>query len=233
MVTMLTNGVLHSILSLKNTSGEVCYCGGLHGHRSMTCPGCGSVSVYIPIRCRLFTCNQYAGGCLHAICEGGKSLTPQGHAGRERKRVQMVQLAARTRALEQENANLQFMLGLRDSEVQRLRGELASLPRGAGGAASRADEDIGAAATSPTEPAALTGRLPVPSPPAAPAAAPPAPPQGQAPPSGAAREEPLGLVDGLPAPELDSSVEGIVMGVDGQWLRLRRPLRTQPRPPQG
>ena len=141
--------------------------------------------------------------------------------------MQMVQLAARTRALEQENANLQFMLGLRDSEVQRLRGELASLPRGAGGAALRADEDIRAAVTSPTEPAALTGRPPAPPPP--PAAAPPAPhprgqetPPGQGPPPGAASGQPLGLVDGLPAPELDGSVEGVVVGVDGQWLRLKR-----------
>ena len=151
---------------------------------------------------------------------------------RERKRVQMVQLAARTRALEQENANLQFMLGLRDSEVQRLRGELASLPRGAGGAAPRADEDIRAAVASPTEPAALTGGPPAPPPPPAPAGAPPAPhPQGQSPPPGGAPSgEPLGLVNGLPAPELDGSVEGVVVGVDGQWLRLKRLQRTQPSP---
>ena len=157
-----------------------------------------------------------------------------GRGGRERKRVQMVQLAARTRALEQENANLQFMLGLRDSEVQRLRGELASLPRGAGGAALRADEDIRAAVTSPTEPAALTGGRPAHAPPP-PASRVPAPPRGQdpAPLSGAGGRETLGLVDGLPAPELSGSVEGVVVGVEGQWLRVRQLQRTRASPGEG
>ena len=72
---------------------------------------------------------------------------------RERKRVQMIQLAARTRALEQENANLQFMLGLRDQEIGKLRGSLASLPRGAREGEPRTQ----AAAASPSEPAVLTG----------------------------------------------------------------------------
>lgn len=74
---------------------------------------------------------------------------------RERKRVQMIQLAARTRALEQENANLQFMLGLRDQEIGKLRTNLASLPRGAReGEPPRTNI---AAAASPSEPAVLTG----------------------------------------------------------------------------
>jgi hypothetical protein len=82
--------------------------------------------------------------------------------------VQMVQLAARTRALEQENANLQFMLGLRDSEISRLRGELASLARGAGSLDSAVT-----VATSPTEPAALTGAAPSQFPPSGGLPAPP------------------------------------------------------------
>ena len=72
---------------------------------------------------------------------------------RERKRVQMIQLAARTRALEQENANLQFMLGLRDQEISKLRGNLASFPRSARDGEPR----IQSAAASPSEPAELTG----------------------------------------------------------------------------
>ena len=65
----------------------------------------------------------------------------------------MIQLAARTRALEQENANLQFMLGLRDQEIGKLRSNLASLPRGA----REGEPRTSAAAASPTEPAVLTG----------------------------------------------------------------------------
>ena len=65
----------------------------------------------------------------------------------------MIQLAARTRALEQENANLQFMLGLRDQEIGKLRSNLASLPRGAREGELRTN----AAAASPSEPAVLTG----------------------------------------------------------------------------
>lgn len=72
---------------------------------------------------------------------------------RERKRVQMIQLAARTRALEQENANLQFMLGLRDQEIGKLRGNLASFPRSARDGEPRTQS----AAASPSEPAELTG----------------------------------------------------------------------------
>lgn len=66
----------------------------------------------------------------------------------------MIQLAARTRALEQENANLQFMLGLRDHEIGKLRSNLASLPRGAREGEPRTND---AAAASPSEPAVLTG----------------------------------------------------------------------------
>ena len=80
---------------------------------------------------------------------------------RERKRVQMIQLAARTRALEQENANLQFMLGLRDQEIGKLRSSLASFPRSARGAQPGAEPRTHqAAAASPSEPAVLTGTGP-------------------------------------------------------------------------
>ena len=81
--------------------------------------------------------------------------------GRERKRVQMIQLAARTRALEQENANLQFMLGLRDQEIGKLRSNLASFPRSARNAQPGAElRTQQAAAASPSEPAVLTGTGP-------------------------------------------------------------------------
>ena len=80
---------------------------------------------------------------------------------RERKRVQMIQLAARTRALEQENANLQFMLGLRDQEIGKLRSSLASFPRSARDAQPGAEPRTQqAAAASPSEPAVLTGTGP-------------------------------------------------------------------------
>ena len=65
----------------------------------------------------------------------------------------MIQLAARTRALEQENANLQFMLGLRDQEISKLRGNLASFPR----SAREGEPRTQSAAASPSEPAELTG----------------------------------------------------------------------------
>ncbi len=204
-------------------------------------------------------------------------------ARRERKRVQMVQLAGRTRALEQENANLQFMLGLRDQEISRLRQELVSLPRGAGSMESSVT-----VATSPTEPAALTGTaLPI----ALPASNTVLPPVAV--PTAAAAAEPavllssagggngivlgvglvvgeglggslsgeqqlgeqggswagstensrslpdarpgVGLVPGQPAElagrGMSETVPGIVVGVDGQWLRLRQP--TLPPAPQG
>ena len=192
----------------------------------------------------------------------------------------MIQLAARTRALEQENANLQFMLGLRDQEIGKLRGNLASFPRGA-----RDGEPRTLAATaSPSEPAVLTGTgHPLGPPPAdahAPAPQPtpvlapmgrlqsvPAPgPAGQlglpgddriAPERGneslpgmeldvavsfqgssdprtvlrgqlqmsGQQHAPL-LIDGLPL-EVDergmsTNVPGIIVGADGQWLRLKQ-----------
>lgn len=186
---------------------------------------------------------------------------------RERKRVQMVQLAGRTRALEQENANLQFMLGLRDQEIARLRQELVSFPRGAGSLESSVT-----AATSPTEPAALTGTaLPMQPPGSSDALGPPAvlevPPAerpvvgvdlgvdvGAAPRlrdsfsgeqigpgeqggswAGSTQNsrslpvnEPAALLNGQPAAVefvgrgASVNVPGVVVGVDGQWLRLRR-----------
>ena len=213
----------------------------------------------------------------------------------------MIQLAARTRALEQENANLQFMLGLRDQEIGKLRGNLASFPRGA-----RDGEPRTLAATaSPSEPAVLTGSGPPPGPPPADACAPasqpssmlapmgrvqsvPAPgPSGQlepptddriAPERGneslpgmelelavsfqgssdpkamqraqlqlSGQQLPPLLIDGLPL-EVDergmsSNVPGIIVGADGQWLRLKQrsassvytnqpqPSQQQPPPP--
>jgi hypothetical protein len=138
--------------------------------------------------------------------------------------VQMVQLAARTRALEQENANLQFMLGLRDSEITRLRSELASPARGAGAGS----DDAGAVATSPTEPAALTGsgsrassRPPTPvGPPAVLLRG--ADDAGGTSSAGPAHVSPHDLVDGLPAPPaVKGAASGVVRGVDGQWLRIK------------
>ena len=90
----------------------------------------------------------------------GLALSPALHC-RERKRVQMIQLAARTRALEQENANLQFMLGLRDQEIGKLRSSLASFPRSARDAQPGAElRTQQTAAASPSEPAVLTGTGP-------------------------------------------------------------------------
>ena len=149
--------------------------------------------------------------------------------------MQMVQLAARTRALEQENANLQFMLGLRDSEIGRLRTELASPPRGAGVAEGNPVGDADAVATSPTEPAALTGSAL--SHAAINSSSGPAlaeNPVGRKYSSGSAGSDggrrrqrrplsPHDLVDGVPAPPsvLGAAASGVVLGIDGQWLRLR------------
>ena len=73
----------------------------------------------------------------------------------------MIQLAARTRALEQENANLQFMMGLRDQEIGKLRSSLASFPRSARDAQPGAElRTQQTAAASPSEPAVLTGTGP-------------------------------------------------------------------------
>ena len=200
--------------------------------------------------------------------------------------MQMVQLAGRTRALEQENANLQFMLGLRDQEISRLRQELVSLPRGAGSLESSVT-----VATSPTEPAALTGTaLPI----ALPASNTVLPPVA-VPTAAAAAAEPavllslaaggdgdgtvlgvglvvgeglggslsgeqqlgeqggswagstqnsrslpdarpgVGLVAGQPAElagrGMSETVPGTVVGVDGQWLRLRQPSEQPGLPP--
>lgn len=180
----------------------------------------------------------------------------------------MVQLAGRTRALEQENANLQFMLGLRDQEIARLREDLASLPRGAGGSA----ENPVNAVTSPTEPAALTGTAPPIHPPRSRArVGPPGAPLEQlsstpgSNPRSLSGEEALGIRAGDPggsfqgveigeqggswagstqdsrslpamrgglilgqpaalaARVMSGTVPGVVVGVDGQWLRLRAP----------
>ena len=191
---------------------------------------------------------------------------------RERKRVQMVQLAGRTRALEQENANLQFMLGLRDQEIVRLRQELVSFPRGAGSLESSVT-----AATLPTEPAALTGTaLPMHPPGSSDALGPPAVlelPPAEPPEGGVDLGVDVGAVPGLGgsfsgeqigageqgvswggstqnsrslpvtqpgAPPLlngqpataefvgrgaSVNMPGVVVGVDGQWLRLRRPAQ--------
>ena len=190
----------------------------------------------------------------------------------------MIQLAARTRALEQENANLQFMLGLRDQEIGKLRGNLASFSRGARDGEPRTH----AVAASPSEPAVLTGTGHSPGLPHGDASAPaPQPPSMSAPigrvrsvpaPAGqlglpsddriapergneslpgmelelavsfqgssdpkvmqraqlqlsAQQQAPL-LIDGLPL-EIDergmsTNVPGIIVGADGQWLRLKQ-----------
>ena len=148
--------------------------------------------------------------------------------------MQMVQLAARTRALEQENANLQFMLGLRDSEIGRLRSSLASPARGAGVAEGTPVGDTDAVATSPTEPAALTGSA------LSHAATTSSGPtrarhpvggknnSGSAGSTGGQQQQrrplsPHDLIDGVPAPPsmVGAAASGVVLGIDGQWLRLR------------
>ena len=191
----------------------------------------------------------------------------------------MIQLAARTRALEQENANLQFMLGLRDQEIGKLRGNLASFSRGARDGEPRTH----AVAASPSEPAVLTGTGHPSGLPHADASAPaPQPPlsaplgrvqsvpvpglaghpgllcddriapergneslpgmelelavsfQGSSDPKAvqraqlqlAAQQQAPLLIDGLPL-EIDergmsTNVPGIIVGADGQWLRLKQ-----------
>lgn len=216
----------------------------------------------------------------------------------------MIQLAARTRALEQENANLQFMLGLRDQEIGKMRGNLASFPRGA-----RDGEPRTLAATaSPSEPAVLTGIGHSPGPLHADACAPASQPSSMLAPMGRVQSVPTPrpsgqlepptddriapergneslpgmelelavsfqgssdpkamqraqlqlssqqlaplLIDGLPL-EVDergmsTNAPGIIVGADGQWLRLKQrsassvytnqplqpPPKQQPLPPQ-
>ena len=95
----------------------------------------------------------YTVDCCFTISQASKNgdarrLNQQADDCRERKRAQLQTLAARTLALEQENAHLKEALVMRDTEVAGLRDKLASLTRGAGGNSWTA---------SASEPAVLSG----------------------------------------------------------------------------